>query len=126
LSGVLFVRGGIIDSKDDRIFMPIDSIKVKGNEILVSSEELQRFEAVCAKSAVKNDRSEPAKESTRLIENLYKTVAAIAKDAYGHDSAAKKSTTVADILAALEAAGVTLSENTVRDYLKKGAELIER
>ena len=112
----------VYDYEETILFYPAEPIPITHEDLIVTEQEAQRFVTESTKSAVSSDKG----ESTRLTENLYKTVIAIAIDAYRHDPAAKKNTTVPEILEALKEVGVFLSENTVRDYLKKGAELIER
>jgi len=63
---------------------------------------------------------------TRERESLLKLVIGMAVAGYGHDPRARRSDKVAEIAADLERLGIGLSDDTVRKYLREGAELLPR
>lgn len=65
-------------------------------------------------------------ENTKVTDGLLKMLVAIAMDAYGYNPDDKKSTVTQDILNALDACGLSLSENTIRTRLKEAAQLLPR
>jgi len=94
------------------------------SRVVVKMKEVERFESEAETTSKQETAVTPTKESPRVIENLQKALIAVAMDCYGYDPAAKGNTAVTDIQKALDKIGLTLSENTIRDYLKKGAQLI--
>jgi hypothetical protein len=63
-------------------------------------------------------------ESTRKTENLLRTVASIAIDAYGYDPELPKSNAPQDIAEALAKSGHSIDPKTIRSWLKEGVTLL--
>jgi hypothetical protein len=63
-------------------------------------------------------------ESTRKTENLLRTVASIAIDAYGYDPESQKSNAPQDIAEALARSGHSIDPKTIRSWLKEGVTLL--
>lgn len=61
---------------------------------------------------------------TRERESLLKLVIGMAKQGYSYDPAALRSDRVPEIVDDLERCGVAMSADTVRKYLRQGAELL--
>lgn len=62
--------------------------------------------------------------ASRERETLLKLVISMAVGGYGHDVAAKKTDTVSRIMEDVERRGLSISDETVRKYLKEAAELL--
>lgn len=58
-------------------------------------------------------------------DNMLKVILAISMDAYGHDPAAKRSTATNDIQTALHTAGLNLSDDTIRRFIKQAEERLD-
>lgn len=118
------------DESELTLLVPIGPTLVTIADLRISNGELHRYKQkndMVDKSSSNEDAvTEPPKESTRVISNLQKALVAIAIDAYGYDPTSKSSTTVQDILSALDAVGVSLSANTIREHLKTGAQMIDQ
>lgn len=65
-------------------------------------------------------------ENPKSIESLLKIVITMAKDGYGYDHTAKKNGLPREISEAAELLGLTITDDSVRKWLKKGAELLPR
>lgn len=77
-------------------------------------------------SASKKPEIEP-KESTRTIETLQKMLVAMAIDGYSYDPKAKQNgDALKDIRKGLDDIGLSICDNTIRNHLKAGYELINR
>ncbi len=63
-------------------------------------------------------------DSTRKTENLLRTLAAIAIDAYGYQPELPKSNAPQDIVDALSKKGLSFDPKTIRNWLKEGIELL--
>ena len=61
-------------------------------------------------------------ESTRKTENLLRTLAAVAIDAYGYNPKSAKSTVPQEIADAISEQGVNIDAKTIRNWLKEGME----
>ncbi|MCP3055853.1 hypothetical protein [Aurantimonas marianensis] len=62
--------------------------------------------------------------ATRERESLLKLIIGMATGGYGYDPMAARSPIPADIATDLQTHGVSLSEDTIRKYLREGAELL--
>lgn len=107
-----------------------EKIIIEQDDILITLQDIQCFESeyeICIPTNSKTltvKTPEAVKESTRTIETLQKILIAVAMDGYGYDPAARSSTVVGDIQAALDKIGLTVSENTIRTHLKAGAAMV--
>ena len=91
------------------------------------------WDAVADEEALAKDEAEapppaaPVLElKTREQESLLKMVAGMAMAGYGWDPNALRSDATAEIASDLEKVGVPLDPDTIRKWLRKGAELIPR
>lgn len=90
-----------------------DLIKAKQNRIVQLEAELAALREAA-----------PASDSTKVQspierQNMLKAIYAMAAKGYGYDPTMKRSTIVSEIVSDLALAGVPLSEDTVRRYLKE-------
>ena len=123
------------DGSDKRMYL------IWGNQSLSTIDifnkaELKTFRANDSKNALRlliddsNSKTEPKKESTRKTESLLKLVYCMAIDKYGYDPKASRNdatgennNSISD--RALTKCGFEISNQTIKSYLEKGAELIE-
>lgn len=91
-------------------------------------QRIANLEAALAASSASlpsaEEKRDARPQSSRERDNLLKVSFAIAKDAYGHDPNARRSTTVPDIVRALDLAGFKLSDDSIRRYLKEAADKV--
>lgn len=76
----------------------------------------------------KAETPEPKKESTRTTNNLLKLVACMAIEKYGYDPETRNESTGVNntgIMSMLEQHGVSITDDTIRKYLREGAKMIE-
>lgn len=71
-----------------------------------------------------NNKLMEPKVNVKMQESILKMVIAMAIDCYGYSTASKKNTATSDIMKALDKIGLSLSENSIRTYLKASAELL--
>ena len=113
----------ISDKATEISYYPADELP-QDIVFVVRTNALREFEQLVADSDEKGTeklQSNNAKpESTRKTENLLRTLAAVAIDAYGYDPISAKSTVPQDIVDALNDQGVELDPKTIRNYLKDG------
>lgn len=64
-------------------------------------------------------------QSVTERDNMLKVILAVAMDAYGHDPQAKRSTATKDIQSALHTAGLNLSDDTIRRFIKQAEERLD-
>lgn len=125
------------DDSDKRMYL------IWGNQSLskidiFNKAELKTFRANDSENALKlliddsnsKAETEPQKESTRQTESLLKLVYCMAVDKYGYDPKAnrndatgKNNNSISD--RALTKCGFGISNQTIKSFLEKGAELIE-
>lgn len=72
-----------------------------------------------------DDESVKKPDSDRKIDNLLRTITAIAMEEYGYKTDSSKSTAPKDIADALSTHGVTVGEKTILSWLREGAQLID-
>lgn len=95
------------------------------------SAELEHFKGGTGSPVVTSSNSslQPAEttksQSPVERDNMLKVILAIAMDAYGHDPEAKRSTATNDIQTALHTAGLNLSDDTIRRFIKQAEERLD-
>jgi hypothetical protein len=93
------------------------------DKVFIDVEEAERFLADHPEIA---NRANPETESPRKIDHLLQAFVAMTMECYGYDPTKGRNTATNDIQKALDEHGVKLSENTIRNYLKSGYELLDR
>lgn len=140
LDGTFLVRGGIACQLQDRFkgkeinyenpishprnyypsaFLPEDSMFVVRTGALLEFEQ-----SLNEKNQV--DTSEGKKENPKANASLLKIIITMAKDGYRYDHTAKKSELPKEISEAAALLGLTITDDSVRKWLKKGAELLSQ
>lgn len=97
-----------------------------GTELIIETAEVRRMELECGIGDKSDGKQTSMKDHPKITDGLLKMVIAMAIDCYGYDPSNSKNTAVADIIKALEERGLSLSENTIRQRLKEGFDLIPR
>ncbi len=113
-------------AKEIQIDLPPELIeevsKIGGIAINWHEQYLKVKSELEALKAKQEPRQKP--ESTRKSENLLRTVAGIAIHAYGYKPQEKKSTAPNEVSVALSEFGVSITPQTIREWIKEGIELM--
>ena len=117
-----------LESKPVEVFDDNSCDWINTTHEFVTMREVLRFEKEHG-ITVNDDMYDPnthATESPKTATSLLKLVIAMAIDGYGYDPEQRKSPVTKEIVEATQKAGIPLDSDTVRKYLKAGAELLPR
>ena len=109
---------------DDRFYpaggLPDDCV------LVVRTNALREFEQSISEKKQIKFPEESIKENPKAVTSLLKMVITMAVKGYGYDPLSSRSQTPTEIVSDIEQLGLSLDADTVRKWLKEGAELIDQ
>jgi hypothetical protein len=99
-----------------------ESLEANRQRIELLEAQLAQCQAELA--ATSESASSEKSQSPRERENMLKVIYAMAVGGYGLEPSKERSTLVPDIMNDLELAGLSLSDDTIRRYIKAACELL--